>query len=113
MVMNPIPGVGGIDYPTYAQVPYTAFTCSQQQYPGIYTDTDAGCQVFHMCPPGGEAASFLCPNGTVFSQQYFVCDWWYNQDCSVQADWFHLNQFLYQDNGRKGVGCDTLFCIDD
>ena len=25
--------------------------------------------------------SFLCPNGTVFNQAYFICDWWFNVDC--------------------------------
>ena len=27
--------------------------------------------------------SFLCPNGTLFEQQYFICDWWFNVDCSL------------------------------
>ena len=27
--------------------------------------------------------SFLCPNGTLFQQQYFICDWWFNVDCSL------------------------------
>ncbi len=31
-----------------------------------------------MCQPNGESTAFLCPNGTMFNQQYFVCDWWYN-----------------------------------
>ena len=30
--------------------------------------------------------SFLCPNGTLFSQQVFVCDWWFNVDCGAAAD---------------------------
>merc|ERR1719312_1650397 len=25
--------------------------------------------------------SFLCPNGTIFNQNYFICDWWFNFDC--------------------------------
>jgi hypothetical protein len=25
---------------------------------------------------------FLCPNGTLFDQQYFVCNWWFNVDCA-------------------------------
>ena len=25
----------------------------------------------------------LCPNGTLYNQQYFICDWWFNVDCSV------------------------------
>ena len=24
----------------------------------------------------------LCPNGTIFNQEFFVCDWWFNFDCS-------------------------------
>ena len=26
--------------------------------------------------------SFLCPNGTIFNQEYFICDWWFNVDCA-------------------------------
>merc|ERR1712200_28417 len=26
--------------------------------------------------------SFLCPNGTIFNQNYFICDWWFNFDCA-------------------------------
>ena len=40
-----IPGVGGTDYPLYSSVPDTGFDCSEQEYPGIYTDTQADCQV--------------------------------------------------------------------
>ena len=25
--------------------------------------------------------SFLCPNGTIFNQEYFICDWWFNVNC--------------------------------
>ncbi len=44
----------------------------------IITITSSLLQVFHMCQPNGESTAFLCPNGTMFNQQYFVCDWWYN-----------------------------------
>ena len=30
--------------------------------------------------------SFLCPNGTIFNQEYFICDWWFNVDCSKAED---------------------------
>ena len=30
--------------------------------------------------------SFLCPNGTLFNQQYFICDWWFNVDCSLVTE---------------------------
>jgi len=39
--------------------------------------------------------SFFCPNLTLFSQQYFVCDWYYNVDCSSAPNYFSLNQALY------------------
>ena len=29
--------------------------------------------------------SFLCPNGTIFNQEYFTCDWWFNVDCADSA----------------------------
>ena len=45
MVMPAIPGVAGTDYPVYNSVPDTGFDCSQQEFPGIYTDTQADCQV--------------------------------------------------------------------
>ncbi len=27
------------------------------------------------------AYTFLCPNGTIFNQEYFICDWWFNVNC--------------------------------
>ena len=40
-----------------------------------------------MCASDGQGGllqySFLCPNGTLFQQEYLVCDWWFNVDCSV------------------------------
>ena len=68
--MRPIPGEPGVDYPVFSEVPDTDFNCRQQEFPGIYTDVESNCQVFHMCQPqSGERNSFLCPNGTMFSQQ--------------------------------------------
>ena len=45
LVMSPIPGVAGIDYPEFNTVPDTGFDCAAQETPGIYTDTEARCQV--------------------------------------------------------------------
>ena len=64
-------------------------------------------------PLPGESTGFLCPNGTIFNQQYFVCDWWYNVDCAQQQDFFNLNQFIYQDKGEQGTNCKSLFCINE
>ncbi|KAG7154396.1 U-scoloptoxin(01)-Cw1a-like 29, partial [Homarus americanus] len=68
-----IVGVAGADYPTYSRVPDTSFRCEDQETPGYYADEEAECQVFHICVSEGRRVrqySFLCPNGTVFSQQY-------------------------------------------
>ena len=35
---------------------------------------------------------FLCPNGTLFHQQYFICDWWFNVDCSLAESFYGLNE---------------------
>lgn len=48
----------------------------------MYSDVEAGCQVWHICEANGHQHSFLCPNGTLFNQQLLTCDWWYNVHCS-------------------------------
>lgn len=53
--------------------------------------------MFHVCKDNGEKASFLCPNGTVFNQQFFVCDWWYNFRCSDTPSFYNMNADLYWD----------------
>ncbi|XP_042207845.1 U-scoloptoxin(01)-Cw1a-like [Homarus americanus] len=81
-----IVGVAGADYPTYSRVPDTSFRCEDQETPGYYADEEAECQVFHICVSEGRRVrqySFLCPNGTVFSQQYLVCVWWYSFQCAL------------------------------
>jgi len=81
-----IPGVPGEDYPIYAEVPETGFTCDGQVDGGYYADPEAECQAFHICTADGQGGlakySFLCPNGTILNQNYFICDWWFNFDCS-------------------------------
>ncbi|XP_068233969.1 uncharacterized protein [Palaemon carinicauda] len=97
-------GVPGEDYPILASVPDTGFSCADQEFPGYYADTDdeAGCQVFHICQFDDRQDSFLCPNGTIFNQQYFVCDWWFNVDCAATEQFIALNA----DIGK--VGDDAL-----
>ncbi|KAK7074675.1 hypothetical protein SK128_023729 [Halocaridina rubra] len=92
-------GVPGEDYPILASVPDTGFDCDEQDVPGYYADTDreAGCQVFHICqdrPYGRQQDSFLCPNGTIFNQQYLVCDWWFNFDCDEAEDFYSVNELI-------------------
>ena len=77
----------GDDYPIFAEVPDTSFLCDGLVEGGYYADPEAECQAFHICAADGTGGltkySFLCPNGTIFQQQYFVCDWWFNVDCSL------------------------------
>merc|ERR1711963_536225 len=95
MLQTSVPGIPGEDYPIYAEVPETAFTCDGQVDGGYYADGEAECQVFHICTADGAGGlakySFLCPNGTIFNQNYFICDWWFNFDCAEAEGLFSLN----------------------
>merc|ERR1711874_731497 len=106
-----IPGVPGDDYPIFAEVPETSFLCDGQVDGGYYADPEAECQAFHICAGDGTGGltkySFLCPNGTVFNQNYFVCDWWFNVDCSTAEDFWSLNEEIAaerQANSPAGAG---------
>jgi len=95
MLQTSVPGIPGEDYPIYAEVPETAFTCDGQVDGGYYADGEAECQVFHICTADGAGGlskySFLCPNGTIFNQNYFICDWWFNFDCAEAEGLYSLN----------------------
>merc|ERR1712123_278445 len=90
-----IPGTPGEDYPIFSEVPETSFLCDGQADGGYYADPEAECQAFHICANDGNGGltkySFLCPNGTIFQQKYFVCDWWFNVDCSLAEELYSLN----------------------
>ncbi|KAF7494906.1 hypothetical protein SSS_09006 [Sarcoptes scabiei] len=43
----------------------------------------------------GGKHSFLCPNGTIFSQEYLICDWWYNVKCDESPRFYPLNRDVY------------------
>eukprot|EP00095_Tigriopus_kingsejongensis_P001258 snap_masked-scaffold374_size191929-processed-gene-0.12 protein:Tk01258 transcript:snap_masked-scaffold374_size191929-processed-gene-0.12-mRNA-1 annotation:"conserved hypothetical protein" len=62
---------------------------------GYYADPEAQCQVFHICTADGFGGlakySFLCPNGTTFNQNYFICDWWFNFDCAEAESLYSRN----------------------
>ena len=51
--------------------------------------------MFHICAEDGDGPrskwSFLCPNGTIFNQEYFICDWWFNFDCSQATGLYSRN----------------------
>ena len=60
---------------------YLMFITFFLSFAGYYADPDMGCQAYHVClldPISGSMypTSFLCPNGTLFQQQIFNCDWW-------------------------------------
>ena len=35
--------------------------------------------------------------GTIFNQKYFVCDWWFNVNCSDTPSYYELNNEVYKD----------------
>ncbi|KAF4522427.1 hypothetical protein B566_EDAN012327 [Ephemera danica] len=83
--LSKIPGVAGVDFPVFRSVPPTHFHCGNvPATPGMYANVETGCQ-------GHQGASFLCPNGTLFNQQEFACDWWYNVDCAQAPTLYSLN----------------------
>jgi hypothetical protein len=92
-----IPGEPLVDYPIYGEPPArSSFQCQAQSCPGgYYADQDSQCQVFHVCQNDGRMDTFLCPNGTIFSQQHFVCVWWWQVDCSLSRSFYSLNDAIY------------------
>lgn len=76
---------------------------SQFSIPGYYADLEANCQVFRVCTVGSTYGfqSFLCPNGTLFNQAVFVCDWWMNVDCQNSQQFFNNNNEQFE-NLRLG-----------
>ncbi|GFU45470.1 chitin-binding type-2 domain-containing protein [Nephila pilipes] len=92
-----IPGEPGKDFPILKAIPYTHFSCDKRA-PGFYADMEHRCQVYYQCSDKGRVQSFLCPNGTVFNQATFVCEWWHNVDCKKSEQHFGKNKELYKPN---------------
>ncbi|EDW61630.2 uncharacterized protein Dvir_GJ22152 [Drosophila virilis] len=89
-----IPGEPGVDYPILSEVPKTSFVC-RGRHEGYYADVESRCQAFRICAHTARSAQgfgFLCPNGTVFSQQKFVCDWYRNVDCDQSERYYDMNR---------------------
>ncbi|GFS85327.1 chitin-binding type-2 domain-containing protein [Nephila pilipes] len=91
-----IPGIPGQSYPNYDKIPDTSFDCRRQKNPGYYGDVETQCQVFHICQAGGRQNSFLCPIGTIFNQESFVCDWWFNVNCGETPAHYDRNGNLFR-----------------
>jgi len=89
---NALPGEPGQDYPIHAAIKETSFSCSGKVFGGYYADQEQQCQTYHVClkdgldPSSMFPVTFLCPNGTLFNQEVFVCDWWFNVDCNLAAN---------------------------
>merc|ERR1712241_1630469 len=67
------------------------FSCDGRAY-GYYADPATNCQVFHICLGDGDIKwSLLCPNQTIFNQQYFVCDYAINVECNNAESFYNLN----------------------
>jgi len=66
--------------------------------------------VFHICTANGQGGlakySFLCPNGTIFNQNYFICDWWFNFDCSEAESLYALNEKIAAEREAAGPGAN-------
>lgn len=123
-MMMAIPGVPGEDYPILSSeelpsvLSNSQFSCKEKEFGGYFADTSPAsrCQVFHVCGQRRSVTnlntfySFLCPNGTIFNQQYFVCDWWFNVDCDKTEQFYSLNEEL--DNARQSTAQDRSFDTD-
>lgn len=62
------------------------FDCSDKAV-GFYADQEYDCQIFHMCNEEGERVPHVCANETSFNQEYRICDWKYNFECSEAHNW--------------------------
>ncbi|XP_040564734.1 uncharacterized protein [Lepeophtheirus salmonis] len=99
-----LPGIPVEDYPIFSSVPITKFSCDDRLIGGLYSDPEAQCQVFHICGQGSRSGltkySFLCPNGTIFNQEYLICDWWFNFDCDQAENLYSINDKIFESRER-------------
>ena len=51
--------------------------------------------------------SFLCPNGTVFNQAYFICDWWFNVNCKQAESLYVKNVKVKEEQDRLDSASPT------
>ncbi len=90
----------------HLQLSQTTFTV------GYYADPEAKCQVFHICTADGKGGqvkySFLCPNGTIFNQNYFICDWWFNFDCNEAEGLYSRNQEIAAERDAASAAASDL-----
>ncbi|KAI8437838.1 hypothetical protein MSG28_012056 [Choristoneura fumiferana] len=56
--------------------------------------------VFHICDTSRKI-SFLCPNGTIFSQSHLICDWWFKVDCASAPALYESSAEYYSNEQKK------------
>jgi len=107
---NSIPGEPGVDYPIMASVLDTSFSCDGLIFGGYYADPETQCQQYSVClqdpidPSNLYPVNFLCPNGTIFNQQLFNCDWWFNVDCEASSGLYGLAEGAFGTAGGSEEG---------
>jgi len=105
-----IPGEPGVDYPILSNVGKSSFSCAGLVFGGYYADPEQDCQAFHVCLQDNDSqddlsfASFLCPNGTMFAQDRFICDWWFNVDCEISTSLYPAAEGAFGTAGGSGDG---------
>ncbi|XP_054708298.1 uncharacterized protein LOC129218118 [Uloborus diversus] len=74
------------------QIPKTSFSCVDKKVGDYYADPETNCQVYHVCIPGMHnklsLMSFVCPNGTIFSQATRVCTPYERVDCRLALKFY-------------------------
>jgi len=113
---NSIPGEPGVDYPIFPSVGDSSFSCDGLIFGGYYADPEYDCQAYHVClqDPVDYSilypVSFLCPNGTIFNQELFNCDWWYNVDCAAASSLYGLAEGAFGVSDAAGGSGDAGSC---
>ncbi|KAJ2954594.1 hypothetical protein O0L34_g2889 [Tuta absoluta] len=92
-------GKAGVDFPAFPNIPNTGFNCKNVPT-GYYADLETDCQVFHICDTSRKI-SFLCPNGTIFSQSHLICDWWFKVDCASAPALYESSAEYYSNEQKK------------
>ncbi|XP_018006705.1 uncharacterized protein LOC108664595 [Hyalella azteca] len=86
--------------PRYSRdaMPNTSFSCDDKASGGYYADTQAECQMFHVCVRVSEEEirdhKFLCPNDTIFDQQNFICASWWDTECKPLPSYDDKNELI-------------------
>ncbi|GFT03137.1 uncharacterized protein NPIL_305381 [Nephila pilipes] len=92
------------------EIPKTSFSCDDKKVGEYYADPESHCQVYHVCIPGMNnklsLISFVCPNGTIFSQATRVCTPYDRVDCSLTKFYENVNGLPDPGNRDSEAGAD-------